>query len=206
VIKVGLTGGIACGKSIVRRHFESQGVATLDADEIVHDLLGPDTEVTRAVADTFGDVLAPDGSVDRKALGAIVFSDEAARRKLNAIVHPGVWRAIDAFFKRAEESGEPLAVVDAALMIETGSHERYDVMVIVACSEDVQLERLMARDGLSTSEAHRRISSQMPIAEKRSYGDFVIDTSGSFHRTIDRADQVLAELRALAGKRRPSST
>ncbi len=199
MIKVGLTGGIACGKSVVRRHFESSGVATLDADTIVHDLLGPGTEVTHAIAETFGEVLAPDGSVDRKALASLVFSDEEDRRKLNAIVHPEVWRAIEEFFAEAVGRGEPLAVVDAALMVETGSHERYDVLVIVACSEDLQRERLMARDCLSAREAEQRIATQMRIAEKRRYGDYVVDTSGSFQRTIARAGEVLSELRAAAG-------
>jgi dephospho-CoA kinase len=200
VIKVGLTGGIACGKSVVRRHFESCGVSTLDADAIVHDMLGPGTEVTRAIGETFGDVLASDGSVDRRALGGIVFSDDEARRKLNTIVHPEVWRAIDGFFAEAEKKGEPFAVVDAALMVETGSHERYDVLVVVACSRELQIERLMERDNLSAREAEKRVASQMPIEEKRRHGDYVIDTSGSFHRTISRADEVLAELRAAAAK------
>lgn len=200
MIKVGLTGGIACGKSVVRRHFESSGVATLDADAIVHDLLGPGTEVTHAIAETFGDVLSPEGSVDRKALGSIVFSDDEGRRKLNAIVHPEVWRAIEKFFAEAVGRGEPLAVVDAALMVETGSHERCDVLVIVACSEDLQRERLMARDCLSAREAEQRIAAQMPIAEKLRYGDYVIDTAGSFQRTIARAGEVLSELRAAAGE------
>ncbi len=200
MIKVGLTGGIACGKSVVRRHFESSDVATLDADAIVHDLLGPGTEVNHAIAETFGDdVLSPEGSVDRKALASLIFSDEENRRKLNAIVHPEVWRAIEEFFAEAVGRREPLAVVDAALMVETGSHERYDVLVIVACSEDLQRERLMARDCLSVREAEQRIAAQMPIAEKRRYGDYVIDTSGSFHRTIARAGEVLSELRATTG-------
>ena len=199
MIKVGLTGGIACGKSVVRRYFESSDVATLDADAIVHKLLGPDTDVTNAIVETFGNVLSPEGSVDRKALASLVFSDEEDRHKLNAIVHPEVWRAIEEFFEEAKTRGEPLALVDAALMVETGSHEYYDVLVIVTCSEDLQRERLMARDCLSASEAKQRIAAQMPIGEKRGYGDYVIDTSESFQRTIARAEEVLSELRSSAG-------
>ena len=109
-----------------------------------------------------------------------------------------MWCAIEEFFEEAKRRGEPLAFVDAALMVETGSHECYDVLVIVTCSEDLQRERLMARDCLSASEAEQRIAAQMPIGEKRRYGDYVIDTSGSFQRTIARAEEVLSELRAPA--------
>lgn len=195
-MKVGLTGGIACGKTVVRKRLESLGVPTLDADHVVHGLLGPETEVSAEIASEFGnDVIAEDGAVDRKALGALVFGDEGARRKLEAIVHPRVFEAIGAFFDEAAKRGESVAVVDAALMIETGSYRRYDCVVVAYCPREIQKQRLMERDGLEAEDAERRIASQMPIDEKRELADYVIDTSGTMEQTLERADEVLRKLR-----------
>jgi dephospho-CoA kinase len=195
VLKVGLTGGIACGKTVVRRRLEERGIPTLDADAVVHRLLQAGTDVTLRIAERFGDaVIAPDGSVDRKVLGAIVFRDEEARKKLNAIVHPGVWREIERFFGEREKASDPVAVVDAALMIETGSYRRYDRVVVVHCRPDLQLERLMARDGLSREDALRRMSAQMPIEEKLPFADFLVDTSGSIEETLKKADDLVTQL------------
>ncbi len=197
MLKVGLTGGIACGKTVVRRRLEERGIPTLDADAVVHRLLQSGTDVTRRIAESFGSaVIASDGSVDRKALGAIVFTDEEARRKLNAVVHPGVWREIERFFEERKKASDPVAVVDAALMIETGSYRRYDLLVVVHCLPELQRERLMARDGLSREDALRRIRSQMPIEEKRPLADFLIDTSGSIEETLRQADDLASQLRA----------
>ncbi len=195
MLKVGLTGGIACGKTVVRRRLEERGIPTLDADAVVHRLLQSGTDVTRRIAERFGDaVIAPDGSVDRRALGAIVFSDEEERKKLNAIVHPGVWREIERFFEEREKAFDPVAVVDAALMIETGSFRRYDRVVVVHCLPELQLERLMARDGLSREDALRRVSAQMPIEEKLPFADFLVDTSGSIEETLKKADDLVTQL------------
>jgi dephospho-CoA kinase len=195
VLKVGLTGGIACGKTVVRRRLEERGIPTLDADAVVHDLLKSGTDVTRQIAESFGDrVIASDGAVDRKLLGALVFRDEEARRRLNAIVHPGVWREIERFFVERERASDPAAVVDAALMIETGSYQKYDLLVVVHCRPDLQLERLMARDGLSREDALRRIRSQMPIERKLPFGDFLVDTSGSIEETLEQTDELAARI------------
>ena len=199
MLKVGLTGGIACGKTVVRRRLEERGIPTLDADAVVHRLLQSGTDVTRQIAESFGAaVIASDGSVDRKALGAIVFTDEEARRKLNAVVHPGVRREVERFFEEREKASDPVAVVDAALMIETGSYRRYDLLVVVHCLPELQHERLMARDGLSREDALRRIRSQMPIEEKRPFADFLVDTSGSIEETLKQADDLASQLRAKA--------
>jgi dephospho-CoA kinase len=196
VLKVGLTGGIACGKTVVRRRLEERGIPTLDADAVVHRLLQSGTDVTRQIAESFGHaVIALDGSVDRKALGAIVFTDEEARKKLNAVVHPGVWREIERFFEAREKASDPVAIVDAALMIETGSYRRYDLLVVVHCRPELQLERLMARDGLSREDAHRRIRSQMPIEEKRPFTDYLVDTSDSIEETLRQTDDLASHLR-----------
>jgi dephospho-CoA kinase len=197
VLKVGLTGGIACGKTVVRRRLEERGIRTLDADAVVHRLLQAGTGVTRRIAEAFGEaVIGPEGSVDRKALGDIVFGDEVARKKLNAIVHPGVWREIERFFDEREKASDPVAVVDAALMIETGSYRRYDRLVVVHCRPELQLERLMARDGLSREQAERRIRSQMPIEQKLPFADFLVDTSGSIEETLKRTDDLASRLKA----------
>jgi dephospho-CoA kinase len=196
VLKVGLTGGIACGKSVVRRRLEERGIPTLDADAVVHRLLQAGTEVTRQVADAFGErVKAPDGSVDRKALGALVFQDDEQRQKLNAIVHPAVWLEIERFFEARERARDEVAVVDAALMIETGSYRRYESIVVVHCRPELQLERLMARDGISREDALRRIRAQMPLEEKMPFADFLVDTSGTLEETLEQADQLASKLR-----------
>lgn len=164
MIKVGLTGGIACGKSVVRKRIEASAIPTLDADQVVHALLDAGTEVTFEIAEAFGKrILNPDGSVDRKALGGMVFADEEARARLNAIVHPRVHRQIEAFFEKTSGEGSAVAVVDAALMVETGSFRRYDRVIVAHCTRDQQRERLMRRDGISPEEAERRIGVQMPI-------------------------------------------
>jgi dephospho-CoA kinase len=125
-----------------------------------------------------------------------VFADEASRLKLNAIVHPAVWREIERFFEERERASDAVAVVDAALMIETGSYRRYDTVVVVYCRPELQLERLMARDGLSRDDALRRIRSQMPIEEKLRFADFLVDTSGTLEETLKQTDELASKLRA----------
>jgi dephospho-CoA kinase len=195
VLAVGLTGGIACGKTVIRLRFEAQGVPTLDADRVVHGLFAPGTEVTQAVRARFGaNVLAADGSVDRKALGTIVFQDAAARESLEAIVHPKVFEAIETFLDNSRNQSADIAVVDAALMYETTSYERYDRIVVAYCPPEVQQQRLMTRDGLSREQAQRRIDAQMSVEEKRDLADYVIDTSGTMEQTLQQTDRVLEQL------------
>jgi len=197
MLAIGLTGGIASGKSVIRRHLEERSVETLDADLVVHDLFAAKTVVTEALEARFGPgVVTPNGSIDRKALGAIVFKDEKARKDLEAIVHPAVSEAIEAFLKEAKKKGESLAVVDAALMYETGSYERYDLVIVTYCPSNLQKKRLMQRDHLSSEEADKRIAAQMPIAEKKLRADYVIDTSTAIAATLKRTDEVLEQLLA----------
>ena len=196
-MRVGLTGGIACGKSVVRRRLSECDVPTLDADEVVHGLLASGTDVSREIESAFGaEVVAADGSVDRKRLGARAFSDERARERLNAIVHPRVFSAIESFFEKMAREKKSIAVVDAALMIETGSFRHYDCIVVVFCRPALQLRRLMERDGLTREEAERRIRAQMPIDEKCRFADFLVDTSGTLEGTLAQTDRLLDELRA----------
>ena len=195
MLAVGLTGGIACGKTVIRRRFDARGAPTLDADRVVHRLFAPGTDVTTDVRERFGaKVLAADGSVDRKALGAVVFRDAAERESLEAIVHPKVFEAVETFFDNARDKSADVAVVDAALMYETGSYERYDRIVVAYCPSEVQQQRLMARDGLSGEQARRRIATQMSVEEKRDRADCVIDTGGTMEQTLQQADTVLEQL------------
>jgi dephospho-CoA kinase len=195
MLRVGLTGGIACGKTVVRRLLADRGALTIDADAIVHQLMRTGTDLTRRIADAFGpDVLSPDGAVDRSKLGRLVFSDPAERSKLNALVHPEVIREEKRLLREAESKGVEVAVVDAALMIEAGTYRDYDRLLVVHCPRAVQLDRLVARDGLSREEAARRVDAQMPVQEKKPYADFLIDTSGSLADTERQVQAVWERL------------
>lgn len=195
MLRVGLTGGIACGKTVVQELLARHGALTIDADAIVHELMAAETDLTRRIVEAFGsDVIALDGSVDRKKLGRLVFSDPEARSKLNALVHPEVIREEKRFLREAENRGVEIAVVDAALMIEAGTYRDYDKLIVVHCPRALQVDRLIARDGLSPSDAARRVDAQMPVEEKKPYADFLVDTSGSMmdtERQVERVWQAL---------------
>ena len=198
MLKVALTGGIATGKSYVLGQFRQRGVPCLDADELAHGVMAPGTEATAAIAERFGAVLAADGSVDRKKLGPIVFADAAARRDLEAIVHPAVYRVITAGLRAFEKiGGSPVAVVDIPLLYETGRATEFDCVVATVCSPSIQLARLLAR-GLSPEAASQRLAAQLPGEDKARRADFVIRTEGSFLETAAQVDRVLADLLARA--------
>ena len=194
MLRVGLTGGIACGKTVVRKLLADRGAFTVDADEIAHRLLAAETELARQITEAFGtDIRAADGSVDRKKLGAIVFSDSSARLKLNELVHPRVIAEERRLLDAAERKGVEVAVVDAALMVEAGTYRDYRRLVVVHCPRGLQLERLMAR-GLSGDEAAGRIDSQLPIEEKLRYADYLVDTSGNLKDTERQVGEVWKKL------------
>ncbi len=198
-LRVALTGGIATGKSYVRAKLARSGVPTLDADAIVHELLGPGTAVTGAVVERFGPGIAgPDGGVDRRALGRIVFADAKARATLEEMVHPVVYERIAAWLASQADSGASLAVADIPLLYETGREGEFDAVVAVACDPERQVERLMARDGLPEAAARARLEAQWPIDTKMERADFVIRTDGTFEETDRQVEDVLARLRALA--------
>jgi len=196
MLRIALTGGIATGKSHVLEQFRKRGVPCLDADALVHGIEAAGTEATRAIAARFGsDVLAADGAVDRRKLAAIVFADEPARRELEAIVHPAVYRAIAAGLRAFELTERPaLAVVDIPLLYESGHAGDFDKVVATICPPDIQLARLLER-GLSGEEARRRIAAQLPAAEKAERADFVVRTDGSFADTDRQVDELLHILR-----------
>lgn len=195
MLKVALTGGAATGKSYVLDQFRKRGVPCLVADDLAHGATAPGTEATAAIAARFGaDVIAPDGSVDRAALGAIVFADAGARRELEAIVHPVVYRAITAALRAFERAGDPLAVVEIPLLYESGHAGDFDRVIVTACAEETQLRRLLDR-GLSEVRARQIIAAQIPTAEKAALADFVIRTDGDKRETDAQVQDILSRLR-----------
>lgn len=202
MLRVGLTGGIACGKSRVRRRLAARGLATLDLDDLSRQATAPGSPALAEIVGAFGrGVLGPDGALDRKALAGRVFADGEARARLNAIVHPRV-RAAEAEWVAASDSREGAVLVsDAALLVEAGAHLRFDRLVVVHCEPGLQIARLRARDGLDEAAALARVASQMPLAEKRAFAHFEVDTSGLPDDTDRQADALAEELAALA--RRP---
>ena len=198
MLKVGLTGSIAVGKSHVLRMFADLGCQVIDADKIARDVVAPDTEGLKSVIAAFGDVLNDDGTLNRARLGQIVFADEARRKQLNALLHPLIIAAQDEQVREFESSDpDGIVIIDAALMIESGGYQRMDKLIVVHCTPEIELQRLMDRDGLSRATAQERIKTQMPQEEKKKYADFLIDTSGSFAETRAQVDSVFRQLRAL---------
>ncbi len=196
MLRVALTGGIATGKSYVLERFRRHGVPCLDADELAHGVEAAGTEATARIAERFGaGVLAADGSVNRAKLGPMVFADPLARRDLEAIVHPAVYRAITAGLRAFElVDAYPFAVVDVPLLFETGSEARFDRVVVTACPADLQLARLRER-GISEEEARRRLAAQWPTDRKIAGATYVIRTDGTFEDTDRQVDVIAAALR-----------
>lgn len=200
MLRVGLTGSIAVGKSFVSAALAGLGCHVLDADATAREVVAPGGEGLRRVAEAFGpEILAADGALDRARLGRVVFADEGKRRLLNSLLHPLIIAAQDEWLmEREREDPSGVAVIDAALMIETGSYKRFDKLIVAHCRDDVQLERLMRRDSLSYEDAARRVAAQMPQAEKMRHADFLIDTSGTREETRAQVEEVYGRLRELA--------
>lgn len=203
MLTVGLTGGIATGKSFVLGVLRELGCEVIDADAVARQVVEPGRPAHREIVAHFGPaILQPDETIDRAKLGAIIFADKAEREKLNAIVHPRVFEA-QADWLREVGARDPaaIAVIDAALMIETGSYRRFDKLVVVWCEPQLQLDRLMARNNLSLAEATARIAAQMPSAEKLRFADYSIDTTRGFEDTRRQVEALYATLRDLQGSR-----
>ncbi len=200
MLRVGLTGSIAVGKSYVSRLLAGLGCHVLDADQTARAVVAPGTPGLQKIIAAFGrDVLRADGTLDRAQLGRVVFADEAQRARLNALLHPLIMSAQDEWLsERAAADPDGVAVIDAALMIESGGYRRFDKLIIVHCRPEVQLARLMARERLDRAEAERRIAAQLPQAEKMLYADFLIDTSGDFETTRTQTEAIYEKLRTLA--------
>jgi dephospho-CoA kinase len=197
MLRVGLTGSIGVGKSFVSGVLAELGCRVLDADETAREVVTPNSNGLRDLVATFGSqILEADGNLNRSALGAIVFADDAKRATLNSILHPYIIAAQDQSL-REWEAIDPrgIAVVDAALMIESGGYKRFDKLVVVYCREDVQLDRIMTRNNLSREEAARRIAAQMPQEEKKKFADYLIDSSEGFAATRRATEEVYRQLR-----------
>jgi dephospho-CoA kinase len=201
MLRVGLTGSIAVGKSFVTSIFSGLGCHTLDADETAREVVLPGSAGLEAVAQSFGrDVLNEDGTLNRQRLGELIFANDEQRQKLNHILHPFIIARQDEIMRDWErEDPQGIGIIDAALMIESGGYRRFDKLIVVHCRPEVQLERLMLRNGLSRDEAQARIDSQMPQAEKQKFADFLIDTSDGFETARSRTVEVYHQLLKLTG-------
>ena len=199
MINVGLTGSIAVGKTFVCNVLRELGCYVLDADLTAREVVEKGSPVLGELVETFGgSILLPDGSLDRKRLGSIVFGDKEKLASLNSIVHPPVIARQTEWLREVKaKDADAIAVIDAALMIESGNYKRFDKLIVVWCEPDIQFARLKKRDKLSDEEARRRIASQMPQDEKKEFADILIDTSGTPEDTRRRTTEVFRELSRL---------
>jgi dephospho-CoA kinase len=199
MLRVGLTGGLASGKSFVGRALADLGCLLIQADELGHRVLEPGGEAYDGVIREFGPaIVRADGTIDRPKLAAMVFHDSQRLAALNALVHPPVWarerRLMD---DHAAAYPHGIAVVEAAILVETGSYRNYAKLIVAVCSEEQQIERAMSRDGMTREQVLDRLSRQMPLAEKIKYADYVIDTSGAKENTLAQTRDVYQALLAL---------
>ena len=194
MLRVALTGGIATGKSFCTQQFAALGVPTIDADLLAREAVALGSPGLAAIASRFGrSVLMDDGTLDRAALGSLVFTDRTARADLEAIVHPEVYRRINEWFA-ARPAKTRFALADIPLLYETGQEHDFDRVIVCACSPAEQFRRLLDRDGLSPEAARARLAAQWPIGEKIARADFVIRTDGSFAETRDQVTQLFGTL------------
>jgi dephospho-CoA kinase len=201
MLKVGLTGSIATGKSFVMEQLRIRGCHTLDADLTAREAVERGSEGLERIVAEFGlSVLQPDGALDRQKMGELIFKDDVLRQKLNAIVHPLVIEAQDKWLRSFAGEQGAIAVIEAALMIESGGYKHFDDLIVVWCSPDIQLARLMARNGLIEAEAKRRIDSQMPQHEKKRFADHLVDTSDGYERTVEQVEAIFEVLSSKADR------
>ncbi|MEM7413587.1 MAG: dephospho-CoA kinase [Myxococcota bacterium] len=205
-VVVGLTGGIGSGKSTVARMLAALGATVIDADAIVHELQAPGMPMVAELAEAFGPgILDSEGALDRKALGDIVFRDEAARERLGQLVHPKVGQEFARRLQAALSEGVPLVVLDIPLLYEgresgrgSGAASSAEAVIVVWIPESVQIERQMKRDGCDRAEAERRVASQLSLERKRELADHVIDNSGSLEATEAQVKALYARLTGAA--------
>jgi dephospho-CoA kinase len=196
MLRVGLTGSIGVGKSFVSGVLAQLGCRVLDADQTARDVVAPGSPALLEVVAAFGpELLLTDGNLNRAKLGALVFADANARARLNSILHPHIIAQQDEQLRRWEaEAPDSIAVVDAALMIESGGYQRFDKLIVVHCRPEVQRQRLMARDNLSEDEVEKRIGAQLSQDEKKRFADYLIDTSAGFADARSATWEVYAKL------------
>lgn len=189
---IGITGNIASGKSTVARMFEVLGARIIDADEIARIVVEPGAPAWEEIVSEFGrDILEPDGAINRKRLGDIVFSDEAKRKRLNEITHPRIMERIRELVRGYEKEEAHVVMIEAALIVEKGGlKDPIDALIVVTADEETQIRRLMEGKSYSREEAVSRLRAQMPAEEKIKHGDYLIDNSGSFEDTRARVKAV----------------
>jgi len=200
-LRVGLTGGIASGKSTVAARLAESGAQVIDADRLAAHATEPGGVAFDAVVVRFGkQILDPRGSIDRAALGRIVFSDPGARSDLESIVHPAVRAAAEAIVAEllVQHGDGTIVVFEAALLVETGAFRDYDRLIVTRCSRGTQIDRLLRRDGMTRAEAEARIDAQAPLEAKLALADFVVDTECSLALTRKQVDRIYAALVGLA--------
>jgi dephospho-CoA kinase len=200
---VGLTGGIATGKSTAARVLVELGARVIDADAIAREIVAPGQPALAEIVQTFGrEMLLPDGTLDRKRMGAVVFADADKRRALNAITHPRIAMETQARLGRLRDEGAPVAVYEAALLVENGVHRGLEGLIVTTCDEATQLRRLIDRDGFAEAEARARIAAQASPAEKLAAATWVVDTSGPLADTKERISRIWGEILGLVDMRR----
>ena len=192
---VGLTGGIACGKSTVAALLRARGVPVLDLDQVAREVVAPGEPALAEIAARWPSAVVG-GALDRKALGALVVADPAAKRALEAITHPRIWERMERWLQARADEGAPVAVVEAALMVETGSYRRYDTLVVVSCAPAIQRARLAAREGYDAATVERWLAAQMPLAEKEAVADRVIHNDTSHAALVAEVDRVWGQILA----------
>ncbi len=197
MLRVGLTGGIATGKTYVANLLRDLGCEVSDADVVARTIVEPGQPAYEDIVQAFGQkILHPDGTIDRAKLGAIIFADEQARLRLNAITHPRIHEVQSRWLTEvASRNPNAIAITDASLMIESGGYKRFDKIIVVYCTLEIQLERLMTRNSLPCEEAMKRIAAQMPAAEKLKYADYSVETSGGFETTDQQVRSLYLELK-----------
>lgn len=197
---VGLTGGIASGKTTVSEMFADLGIPIIDADDLAREVVEPGTPGLQAIVEEFGeDVLDENGRLDRKKVGELVFGDEEARETLNAIMHPRIGAAGAKYIQGYQDHPAPYVMYEGALLVETGAYKGFSALVVVSADESVQRLRLIARDGFTVSEANARIESQLPLARKVAVADYVVTNNGNLESTKEQVTQVHEQLVARFG-------
>jgi dephospho-CoA kinase len=192
---IGLTGGIASGKSTAARMLAQLGAPIIDADQLARDVVAVGQPALGELVDAFGpEVLQADGTLDRKRVGAIVFADDEKRRRLNAITHPRIAMATQAKLQALRDAGTPIAIYEAALLVENGVHRGLDGLIVVSCDEATQLGRLVGRDGLTEAEAQARIHAQAPLSAKLAAATWVVDTRGPIAETRQQIGRIWEEI------------
>lgn len=200
-LNVGLTGAIACGKSLALNIFKALGCPVMDADKIYHELVAPGKPLLKKLVKEFGqEILAEDGELDRKELRELIISDPSAKEKLDKIAHPAVIREQKNRRKeiiksmKKKQIDEAVIITDAALMIESGNYKTYDKVVVIACENEIQKNRLMQREAISVEEAEKRINLQMTSKEKESFADYIVENNGSSQELVRNVETVLSQL------------